>query len=415
MVAIISHVVVDFFSFIVVPLLSVIEGRVALSPWQGTMLVAIGSVASGVIQPIVALLSDRHDTRWFGTLGFGALVVAIGSVGYAESFGALVLIQVVGAGGSGAFHPVAAAAVGQLSGRRRSGGLAWFYAAGMVGGVLGNLVSPEWVRHFSRVGQSASFDPAQGLRSLAWLIAPGLVFAAMLAAAIHGSPHRHAGAHADHARLSRAERLTRWRSVWLLYFGNVLRFTVDMCLITLIVRWSEVLAVGTPEAGMVGADVGAMLTPELRSEASKLNGHLQAARQVGMGVGGLAIMFLLRGRAERMLLIAVPLVGAGCMALTPWAAGAGVWMIVVLCALAGLGYGGVMPTTLSLAQRLLPHRTSLASALMLGGAWAFASIGPHLAQWLFGTLGLSGAMLIVAMLLGASGVLGWMLRLPGRG
>lgn len=408
----------DFFSFIIVPLLSVIEGRVSLSPWQGTLLVAIGSIASGIIQPIVALLSDRHDTRWFGTLGFGALVLAIGSVGYADSFGVLVAIQIIGAAGSGAFHPVAAAAVGQLSGTRRSGGLAWFYAAGMVGGVLGNLISPAWVRHFSSVHpagtEAASLDLAAGLRSLAWFIGPGLLAAIVLAAAIHAVPHRHATAHTDHAMLSRAERVSRWRSVWLLYIGNILRFTVDMCLITLIVRWSEVLAVGTAEAKSVGADIGAMLTPQLRSTASELNGLLQAARQAGMGIGGLAVIFLLRGRGERMQLVLVPLAGAVCIAITPWASHLGFWMAMLLCAAAGVGYGGVMPTTLSLAQRLLPHRTGLASALMLGGAWAFASAGPQLAQLLFGSMGLAGAMLVIALLLAASGVLGLMLTPPGR-
>ena len=415
-VAILSHAVVDFFSFIIIPLLSVIEGRVDLTTWQGTMLVAVGSISSGMIQPIVALLSDRHDTRFFGTLGFVAAVLAIGSVGFATTFPALLIIQIIGSAGIGAFHPVAAAAVGQLSGNRRLSGLAWFYAAGMIGGVAGNLFTPQWVRHFSMAEQGGTpvLDTAAGLRSLAWYIIPGLICAGLLAMAIHSVPHRHATARSDHALLSRTEQFARWRSIWLLYFGNILRFTVDMCLITLIVRWSELMAVGDPAAYLPGVEVVSRLTPELRSEASRLNGLLQAARQVGMGVGGLAILILLRGRFERAMLVAVPLVGAVVVVITPHAAalGLGLWPVVVLCVVAGLGYGGVIPTTLSIAQRLLPHRTSLASALMMGGAWAFASVGPHLAQMLFENFGLNQAFAIVGLLLGASGLLGLLLRTP---
>lgn len=411
--AIATHGVVDFFSFIVIPLLSVIEGRVQLTPWQGTTLVAVGSVASGLIQPIVALLSDRHDTRYFGTIGFAAAVLAIGSIGYANNFLALLLIQIVGAAGIGAFHPVAAAAVGQLSGAARSTGLAWFYAAGMIGGVVGNLTAPMWVRHFAlaAAGPGASevtTDVAAGLRSLVYLIPAGLVCAGALAVAIHSIAHRHGGAQASHAALPRIERIARWRAVWLLYFGNVLRFTVDMCLITLLVRWSELMTLGVANGEPLQA-VTAGLTPELRSQASQLNGAMQAARQAGMGAGGLAIAMLLGRRFERGLLIGLPLVGAAVIFVTPMCERGGIWVIYGLCVIAGLGYGGVVPTTLSLAQRLLPHRTSLASGLMLGGAWMFASVGPHLAQALLAWIGLRGAFAVVAILLVASAVMGWMI------
>lgn len=410
-VTILTHLAVDLFSFIIIPLLSVIEGRVHLTPWQGTTLVAVGSVASGLIQPIVALLSDRHDTRLFGTIGFAVAVLAIGSVGFAESFPALLLIQFLGAGGIGAFHPVAAATVGQLSGRRRATGLAWFYAAGMLGGVFGNLLAPAWVARFSVPLPQGGLDTAPGLRSLAWLIIPGLACVAALAAAVHSVPHRHATAHAEHTVLSRQERIGRWRSVWLLYFGNILRFTVDMCLITLFVRWSETIIAAGHLSIPITPDASEHLTATLRTEASKLNGYMQAARQLGMGAGGLVILILLRGRFERALLIGVPIAGALVIALTPAAAslGLGIAPILAFCALAGVGYGGVIPITLGLAQRLLPHRTSLASGLMLGGAWAFASVGPHLAQALFDYAGLSRAFFVVAIMLGASGVLGLML------
>jgi MFS family permease len=64
-----AHAAVDLFSFVIIPLLTVLEGRLSLSPTQGAFLVAIGSVASGVVQPLTAYWGDRHDTRWIGVAG----------------------------------------------------------------------------------------------------------------------------------------------------------------------------------------------------------------------------------------------------------------------------------------------------------------------------------------------------------
>ena len=296
-----AHAAVDFFSFIVVPLMSVLEGRVQMSHAQGAVILAAGSLSSGLIQPVVAWLSDRFDTRAVGTLGFLVAVIAIGLVGYAGSFNQLLLLQVLGAGGIGAFHPVAAAAVGQLAAPRRSRGVALFYAAGMVGGTLGNITAPVYVSVAGGTGRGEA-DTVAGLHALAWLILPGLVCVALLAWAIHSVPHRDHGAHRLHAELPAQQRRQRWRAVWLLYAGNVLRFMVDMCLIQLIIRWTEWQAMRA-----AGTEV---LTAAIRADASHLNGPLQAAKQVGMGAGGIAMGFLLRPRHEKRVLIWVPIAGA---------------------------------------------------------------------------------------------------------
>ena len=356
--AVLAHSVVDFFSFVVIPLLSVIEGRVHLTKGQTTLLLASGPIASGLVQPLIALLSDRHDTRRLGTVGCVLAVLAIGSIGYATEFWQLLLLYVIGAAGIGAFHPVAAATVGQLAGVRRSQWIAWFYAAGMVGGVLGNVVSPTWVAHFGHG------DAGAGLRSLAWWILPGLATAVGLAWAIHSMPHRHATARQEHAALAPEERAARWTAIWLLYSANVLRFMVDMCLILLIHRWSESLALEAARA--------TELVDAVRMEAAEINGPLQAAKQVGMGLGGLALGWFVGRRYERVTLIGVPLLGAVAIATLPHMGGFGA---LAVCAVAGFGYAGVMPITISMAQRLLPHRTSLASALMMGGAWSVGALG----------------------------------------
>jgi hypothetical protein len=249
--------------------------------------------------------------------------------------------------------------MGQLSGVHRSFGLSVFYCAGMVGGVAGNVLTPQYVKHF---GHGVAID---GLPALAWLIAPGVLCVAFLAWAIHAIPHRHDGAHAQHAALAPAERRGRWIGVGQLYVSNVLRFGVDTAVVIMIIRWTEKLALaklGVPE-----------LTEAARTYAAQVNGPLQASKQIGMGVGSLAIGWMIRrgGAGERRAMILVPLVAAASL---PFVTYAGPSLGFVFVLLAGLGYGSMVAPTIALAQRLLPHRTGLASALMMGGAWSMSAV-----------------------------------------
>src|SRR5262249_55801358 len=116
---------------------------------------------------------------------------------------------------------------------------------------------------------------------------------------------------------------------------------------------------------------------------------------------------------EKLLLIVVPLLGAAAIAL--FSLSGAVWVAFSLSIIAGVGYQGVVPITITMAQRLGPPRTSLASGLRPGGAWTVAAAGPPLAQWLCNTMGLSAAFEWVAGLLLASVALTIPLRGPGRG
>ncbi|MFN9975454.1 MAG: MFS transporter, partial [Phycisphaerae bacterium] len=139
-----SHGVVDFFSALVIPLLSVLEEQASMTPAQGAALIAAGSLSSGIIQPGVALVGDKRDTRSLGTIGLMVAALAIGLIGFADSFWKLLILQVLGAAGIGAFHPPAAAVMGHLSGRKRSMGVSIFFAAGILGGAGGAFTAPIW-------------------------------------------------------------------------------------------------------------------------------------------------------------------------------------------------------------------------------------------------------------------------------
>lgn len=401
-----SHAIVDFFSFFTIALMPLLTVRLSLSAPQVAMVIGIGSVCSGLIQPLVAYLSDRHDSRVFGTLGMAVAVVGTSSLGLVENFWQLLALQAISATGVGAFHPIAAAAIGSLAGKRRTRYVAAFFVAGMVGGILGNMSTPQYVGLMGRLGAGEP-DVERGLHALLWLIPGGGLGVLLMAWSVRGTSHRAHGAMEHHARLTREERTARWMAVGVLFLGNVLRFCTNMALVYLMVQWATQLAQRRqPGAGIEA--VGML--------ASKINGPMQGAQQVGMGIGGIGLGMLLSARFEKTAFCVFPFIGAVAIACLPWANGlpdrAVMPVAFAVTALAGLGFGSIVPVSVSLAQRLLPHRTSLASGLMMGGAWALAILGPHFAGAVQARFGLETAFHATSVLLACSGVLA--LALPGR-
>ena len=400
------HYTVDAFAFVIVALLPLLTTRLGLVPWQVATLLAAGSICSGAIQPLVAWLSDLYDTRMFATIGLFVAVISIGLIGFVDSFAMLLAVQCLSSAGIGAFHPPAAAVTGQLSGAKRTLGVSCFFLAGMLGSTSGNIVSPLWVRAFSPVVDGTPMV-AYGLRALVWFVIPGLMAVALLRWAIHDVPHAPVGARESHAQLSESERRRRWSAVGLLYIGAALRFIANLALVYLYVKWTQQYTL---------AQAGATeLTEALGLRASAFNGLLQGSMPIGMGVGGLAAGFLLRAHHEKVALVLVPMFGAAAIMLAPMAGDlrAGVIPAAMgIAMLAGLGFGAMVPVAISLAQRLLPHRTGLASSLMLGGAWMFAAFGPFFVDWAESRVGLRGAFMLTAAILLLSGLIG--IALPGR-
>ncbi len=152
-------------------------------------------------------------------------------------------------------------------------------------------------------------------------------------------------------------------------------------LVYLMIEWTERL---------VRADAGVTaLNEQLGQKASELNGPLQGSMQVGMGFGALALGFFLPAKLEKKAFILIPLIGSGAILLIPQAPAfaetlgwsgtfAASSVAGLLTIAAGFGFGSLVPVSMSLGQRLLPHRTSFASGMMLGGAWCIAVVGPQI-------------------------------------
>lgn len=369
------HFVVDVFSFVGVSLMPLLAVTLGMGTEQKALLLALGSLCSGVVQPIVAWVSDKFDTRAVGTMGFVVAVLCIGCFGLAQNFTQLAVLYGLGAAGIGAFHPPAAAITGHLGGSKRSKYVAFFFLAGMVGGMTGNVLIPEYVATMTpRIDGHP--DTTAGLKSLLYLIPIGLACAFMLARATHGVGHRHHGAHGSHTAWDASERRRRWFAVGVLYVTNMLRFSVNMALVYLLVEWAgeyTLLKNGATD-----------MSEALGIKASKLNGIMQASMQVGMGGMGIVLGLILSAKYEKIAFVVIPLLGSVALYFIPrvgaFAPGYEIPVAIGATILTGVGFGAVIPVSISLAQRLLPHRTSLASGLMLGGAWTIAFMGPIIAE-----------------------------------
>ena len=382
-VAVSAHAVVDYFAVIMIPLLTIVEARANLTDAEGAWLLTIGGVASGGIQPLVAWLGDRHDTRFFGPAGLLIAGLGMGALPYLTEAWHYFAIQVIAHAGVGAFHPIGAASVGALFHHNRSFGISIFFVMGMVGHFAGNVSAP-WLVSWG------------GFDALVYLAPAALVAALLLRQTLHRVPHRHEHAHNHVSEMSDLELRQRWTSVMTLFLINAIRFTVNMMLIYLVIRWAEnaVLAEGVLTRDDEAFEI----------ESSKLNGMFQAAMVIGMGVGGLVAGKVVRQGHERGPILGCALFGAGAIIAFPYLDGAAAYFVAIAM---GIGYASTVPLTIAMGQRLLPHRTGLASSMMLGCAWIFSAFGPRIAESLLhGTdLSIHQVFLISAIALAVSGVL----------
>ena len=373
-----AHFTVDTFSQIIPASLGLIQDKWQLSDRQSAWFLGVGSLCSGLTQPLFAWLSDRRGNRIFGGLGLAIVALLISSLGLAASVSHLFAFYIFGMIGNGMFHPVAASTIGQLRPKRRSFAVSCFFVAGMLGGICGATIGPRLL---------GSPDGFQWLRYLA---IPGLILAFTLHRQIRFVEHRQIEHSID---VSPKGPRASLMPVILLYFSAAARFVVNMALVYLYVRWSE--------AALFAKQPN--LTPsELAHLSAPMVGNMNSASIAGMAIGGFFSGLLIPAGCEKTPYICIPLCCAPLVALIPHA---NTTLIYLLVMGAGVGFASLVPVTIALAQRLMPGHTSLASGLMMGGAWSLATFGPILAEYLIEAHSINVAFYTFACLMAISGLI----------
>lgn len=373
-----GHLTVDALAAVMSPTLGIFTLRVGLSADQAAWLLGVGPLASGLAQPLCALLSDFQHTRRWGVVGLAIAGIGICALGMADSFFGLIAIYTLGMIGVGMFHPVAATTVGYLKQHNRSSAMSLFFVSGMLGGVLGSYFWPRLL------------TSSDGFQLLPYLVIPVLVLVAVTQRLFAQLPSPKTAYHWDNSTPVPREN---WVMIGFLYVAACFRFAVNVALFYLFLRWAE---------GVFAAKHAGWTQQQLADAAAPVAGDLNAFALLGMAVGGLVAGYVVRPGKEKLPMVLVPILFSPVIALFPYVS---LKTGYALALLAGVGFASMIPVNIALAQKLLPHRANLASSLMMGGAWMVSVVGPRLAEEALSRWGLGAAFMLTADALIISGLL----------
>jgi FSR family fosmidomycin resistance protein-like MFS transporter len=167
-----GHFVVDLNQGSLPAYLPVLKAAHQLSYASAATIVLAANVASSLVQPLFGYFADQTARRWM--LPASVLLTGVGFalMGLAPDYTALLALVVAMGLGVAAYHPEAYKAATSVAGERKATALSWFSLGGNVGVALG----PPVITLVAAVGLGGSVG----------LLAPTLIVAALLLAALPG-------------------------------------------------------------------------------------------------------------------------------------------------------------------------------------------------------------------------------------
>lgn len=350
----VAHFCVDSYATMLAPVLPLVIDRLGLSLTGAGILGTILS-ACNLSQPLLGLWADRMRRRWLVIGGLALATLFTPLMGVAPSYAALVATLCLGGIGVAAFHPQVFSLAGDLSGQRRSFGLALF----IFGGTMGLGVTPLWVPLFaSRIG----------LEYLPFVTAPGLV---LLVLVLRFVP-------LDNPHLSAASPAPR---------GGLDSAALPLALITAVVVLRSITAIGF-----------AFFLTVLSQERglTLVQGGVPLAVYNTAGVVGSLVLGYLADRVNpKPLVWGSLLLSAPALLAFLRTEGPASYLLLAL------GGGLVMASNsvlVALAQELVPRRSGLASSLPLGFSWGLASLSLGPVGWLADRIGVAETLSWLALL-----------------
>lgn len=354
MILTVAHFCVDSYATMLIPALPFLSERLGFGLAFSGVLAAIPSVAS-VSQPLLGLWADRMKRRYLVLGGLFLAATFTPLIGVTSSYWVLVLCLCLGGFGVAAFHPQVFAQVGELSGNRRSFGIAVF----IFGGTLAIGGTPLWV---------SWFGSGPGLEYLPLVAIPGFLLLLVIIKVVpldnpqvaHGSISlidslRHAG-----------------RPLTVITVVVILRSVTGLGIGTFIVFLGR-------DRGLSAIEAGAALS---------------AYNTAGV-VGSLASGYL-ADRIQPKLLTWTSILLA-CPLLLGYIHLSGPTSYVLLT----IGGGLLLSSNsilVALAQELAPKNAALASSLPLGFSWGLASLTLGPLGFLADRIGLEPTLTYVVLL-----------------
>lgn len=333
-----AHGAVDFYVTLLQALAPGMALRLGVPLGKVVVLVGVVQMVCNGIQPVVGWLMGMRNLSWILWAG-SALSIAPCFMGWVDGYWALVVLVVVGALGTGIFHPE-----GVLSAHDSSGNLAYlgvplFMAGGYFFSAASAPAAIHWVDWFD-------------FPALAWLTLPGLVFAAGLLL-IHRRKRRQHPSLVIRPRSRRQTRMETGRfSAWVLLalaaFCN--------CATALF------MAILTSHYELVYG-------PEARAWAGWV--------LLVIGGGGVLASFfwgrLCRGGNYYLVVFLTQLGSAPLFALLAYASSPRIAFLISL-PLSVISPGAVYPAAVTLIRNAAGLTQSLRVGLIVGGTWGTAGL-----------------------------------------
>lgn len=185
-----GHAVHDTYTAFLPPLLPSFIQKLLLSKTEAGALSVFLTLPT-LFQPVIGRLADRTGLRYVVVAAPSATAAMMCLLGIAPAYGALVLLLMLAGISNTAFHAVAPATIGALSGRRIGRGMGFW----MLGGELGRTLGPVVI--VSVVG-------VLSLRGMPWLMAGGFLASFVLYVCLRNVGERAEG---------QTRNLVSWRSV----------------------------------------------------------------------------------------------------------------------------------------------------------------------------------------------------------
>ncbi len=349
-----GHLVHDTYPAFIGVLLPLLIPKLGISLAMAGLLAATFRLATA-IQPILGVVADRADTRYWIILAPGATAIAIGLLGLAPTPALIALLLVLAGVSSAVFHPAAAALVTRSSGKQWGRGTSIF----MTGGESGRAIGPVVI---------AAVLSVVGL-GWSWIaMVPGVLASGILYLRVAHRPQ----VHLRHPPGSiRAALRSVRRGFLLLAAANSLLSMASVGLLVFIPTYLTgtgaqlVLAGAAVTAFEIGGATGAFLGGTL---SDRIGRRLMLALAVGVG--------------SPLLILALA------MPVGP--------LTLVVLAIAGVALLSAGPVQLVLMQELLPDNRSAAVGLSIFVTTLTSALGTVVLGALGEVIGLQTALILAA-------------------
>ena len=331
------HGVADCYLMFLPALWMPLQYRFELSPLQTGLLMSVVLMPANLMQPLFGVVADRINAKLVVVLGPLLAVVCVSLLGLSPWLGLSVVMLMLGAAGTGMFHPEAVSLASRLDASGSSRATAWF----LTGGFIGQAVGPWWISQVIS-GPGRRFEDS-------WQAAfPGLVILAVGVLMIRRLPHVAPSNRQERRPALRVILKGRYRPVCCLIGMNIARyFGLQLILFTIPLHVGAV--------GLAQMNVGQWMMVYI------------GAQGVGIILGGLTTP----PHRERIIILLTLVAVLVPTCLLPFVAHN---VAVLPLAAVGLGLAWSFPVAIQLAQEIVPGAQRWISGMMIGFSWGIGSL-----------------------------------------